>query len=225
MLLNPSRDIHSAQLVYITPDAEKTIAYCARVSSPNQDNPNVENLLGYCFKKGHWSIFEMANMCVEIVTTRRISPQILRHRSFSFQQFSERYSSPNSHPNLPNLVDSSQQIDLRMQDYKNRQNSTPCTLSETQQAIIYSKLADYAKSSESLYDDLISSGIAKEVAASVLPEFQPTRLYMNGTIRSFIHYIQVRTKEDTQLEHRLVAQSIKDILISNIPSLAPLLLN
>jgi thymidylate synthase (FAD) len=223
MLLEPIRDIHSAQLVHITPEAEKIIAYCARVSSPNQDNPSVENLLEYCFKKGHWSIFEMANMCVEIVTTRRISPQILRHRSFSFQQFSERYSSPNTHPNLPNLVESSSQIDFRMQDYKNRQNSLPCTLSESQQALLYSRLADLAKHSEALYDDLISAGIAKEVAASVLPEFQPTRLYMNGNIRSFIHYVQVRTKDDTQLEHRLIAQSVKNILLENVPSLTSLL--
>jgi len=202
------------RLVSITPDAEEIIAYCARVSNPaNQDNhQTVDKLLGYCIEHGHWSIFEMANIVLEINTTRSISPQILRHRSFSFQEFSQRYArvSDLGGIDLPHL---------RRQDKKNRQNSFD-DLSAEQTQLFYRRIASHFAEAEDLYEEMLSKGVAKECAREVLPLSSPTRLYMNGTVRSWIHYIQLRTTPGTQLEHQQIADSAKTIFCQQLPIIA-----
>lgn len=202
------------RLVSITPDAEEIIAYCARVSNPaNQDNhQTVDKLLGYCIEHGHWSIFEMANIVLEINTTRSISPQILRHRSFSFQEFSQRYArvSDLGGIDLPHL---------RRQDKKNRQNSFD-DLSAEQTQLFYRRIASHYAEAEDLYEEMLSKGVAKECAREVLPLSSPTRLYMNGTVRSWIHYIQLRTTPGTQLEHQQIADSAKTIFCQQLPIIA-----
>jgi len=202
------------RLVSINQDAEEIIAYCARVSNPaNQDNhQTVDKLLGYCIKHGHWSIFEMANMILEINTTRSISPQILRHRSFSFQEFSQRYArvSDLGGIDLPHL---------RRQDIKNRQNSFD-DLSQERTQLFYRRIAAHYAEAEDLYEEMLSKGVAKECAREVLPLSSPTRLYMNGTVRSWIHYIQLRTTDGTQLEHRKVAEQAKQIFCQQLPIIA-----
>jgi thymidylate synthase (FAD) len=209
------------KLVWITPKAEQTIAYCARVSNPaNQHNHDTAaKLLGYCAKHGHWSVFEMASACVEINTTRDISAQILRHRSFSFQEFSQRYADVTllTNPPLPHL---------RRQDEKNRQashNDLSSHLSPEQLASFYRRTQQLYEDAGHLYQEMVSSGVAKESARKVLPLNTPTRLYMSGTIRSWIHYLSVRCDEGTQLEHRQIAQQIKDILLVELPTLKELL--
>ena len=202
------------KLIWITPDAESIITYCARVSNPkNQEaNANPERLINYLVKHKHWSPFEMASACFEVNTTRDISAQILRHRSFSFQEFSQRYSEVQQRPELPNL---------RRQDLTNRQNSiddfvdvaTPGQLSFEQ------RIAHLYSASYKVYQDLLDAGVAKECARKVLPINSPTCLYMSGTIRSWIHYLSVRTGPETQLEHRQIAQEIQTILINHLPSL------
>lgn len=209
--------MHSARLIWITPEAESIIAYCARVSSKKQNNPNILKLLQYCANHGHWSIFEMASMCVEVTTTRAISPQILRHRSFSFQEFSQRYSDPSqaSDNPLPSMVDTVYEQEIRLQDRKNRQNSIEVDQSEF---FDFKKRSAYIASlSQQLYDDMMEANIAKEVARGVLLINTPTRLYMSGTIRSWIHYLSVRADEATQKEHRVIADSILDILSREAP--------
>ena len=207
-----NREVHTAKLVSITPDAEKQIVYMARVSNPSNQN-NLETaprLIKYLIKHKHWSPFEMASMQVEIETTRAIAAQVLRHRSFSFQEFSQRYSSVDQlgTVGLPHL---------RSQDLKNKQashdNLDPemVDLMEKQIQQIYHNTFDY-------YEYLLSKGVAKECARSILPLGTPTRLYMSGTIRSFIHYIQIRAGIETQLEHRLIANAIKDIFEEQLPS-------
>ena len=206
------------KLIWITPDAESIITYCARVSNPkNQEaNANPERLINYLVKHKHWSPFEMASACFEVNTTRDISAQILRHRSFSFQEFSQRYSEVQQRPELPNL---------RRQDLTNRQNSiddfadvaTPGQLSFEQ------RIAHLYSASYKVYQDLLDAGVAKECARKVLPINSPTRLYMSGTIRSWIHYLSVRTGPETQLEHRQIAQEIQTILINHLPSLTDVL--
>lgn len=199
----------SVRLVHITPDCEKHIAYCARVSSPNQDNPEYSKLLKYLIKHKHWSPFEMGSACVEITTTRAVSPQILRHRSFSFQEFSQRYAEAQSFINCP----------ARSQDLKNRQNSNDDLSDETK------KWFDEAQNivsgiSTELYKTAISKGIAKECARFLLPLNTETKLYMHGTIRSFLHYVEVRTDSSTQKEHRDIAEAIKEILKAELPIVA-----
>lgn len=205
------------KLVWITPKAEDTIVYCARVSNPkNQEtNNNPERLIQYLVKHKHWSPFEMASMCVEINTTRDISAQILRHRSFSFQEFSQRYSDVSELLNTPTPH-------LRRQDSKNRQASH----SDLEEYLDATKLASFYRRTQQLYEDaghlyqeMVSSGVAKECARKVLPINTSTRLYMSGTIRSWIHYVHVRGNEDTQLEHRQIALAIKSLLIEHLPSL------
>ena len=172
--------------VSVTPDAEKLIGYIARVSNPkNQENPEVAGLLKYCIKHGHWSIFEQASMTVEIETTRGIAAQILRHRSFTFQEFSQRYADTNL------LADEIPMFDLRHQDTKNRQNSTDDVPYNKKKDLEY-KIAEHFVEAMDLYNELLASGIAKECARFVLPLATPTRLYMTGTVRSWIHYIQLR---------------------------------
>ena len=196
------------KLIWITPEAEQVIGYCARVSNPaNQDNPDVSRLLSYCIKHGHWSIFEMASMCVEIKTTRAISPQILRHRSFSFQEFSQRYAEVHDFPVLG---------EMRLAGTTNRQSSQPLPERGFDTDIILD--AELAVSrSYWTYNKLIKAGIAAETARMVLPLCCPTTLYMSGTIRSWIHYVQLRTQEDTQLEHREIADSIKALMTEHLP--------
>ena len=199
------------KLIWITPDAESIITYCARVSNPtNQEaNANPERLIDYLVKHKHWSPFEMASACFEVNTTRDISAQILRHRSFSFQEFSQRYAEVQLRPELP---------EMRRQDTKNRQNSfddLPLeVLAECDKLIGQAFVTSYQA-----YDRLLELGVAKECARKVLPMNSPTRLYMSGTIRSWIHYLSVRTGVETQLEHRQIAQEIKTILINHLPSL------
>jgi len=196
------------KLIWITPEAEQVIGYCARVSNPaNQDNPDVARLLSYCIKHGHWSIFEMASMCVEIKTTRAIAPQILRHRSFSFQEFSQRYAEVHDFPILGQM---------RLAGTTNRQSSQPLPERGFDPDIILD--AELAVSrSYWTYNKLIKAGIAAETARMVLPLCCPTTLYMSGTIRSWIHYVQLRTQDDTQLEHREIADSIKALMAEHLP--------
>lgn len=205
--------MHHAKLVWITPDAEKLVGKIARVSNPaNEDNPNVDRLLKYLIKNKHWSPFEMASMCVEIVTTRAISAQILRHRSFSFQEFSQRYADPTEmlSPEIP---------DLRRQDTKNRQNSLDDIASETQK-YYQEKISQHFDNSLQLYESMLHSGIAKECARAILPLNMGTRLYMSGTIRSWLHYIDLRGDNGTQKEHQTIARSIGEILDTECPTIA-----
>lgn len=195
------------RLVWITPEAEKVIGYCARVSNPqNQDNPNVSKLLRYCIQNQHWSVFEMANMCVEIETSRAISAQILRHRSFSFQEFSQRYAQ---------VADFLTYVGRR-QDNKNRQNSIDDMDNDVKMWFVEKQL-EIQEISKKAYDEAISLGIAKEQARFLLPMSSKTRLYMQGTLRSWITYLQLRTGNGTQLEHKLIADEIKQIFVKELP--------
>ena len=197
----------SVKLISISKDAEKLIAYMARVSSNNQDNPNIKGLLKYCIKHGHWSIFEMSNMVVEINTTRAISAQILRHRSFSFQEFSQRYAKVNDLPTLPHL---------RLQDHKNRQNSID-NINIFLKIELNKDIENLFIEIDKVYNKLLDNGVAKECARMILPMCSPTKIYMSGSIRSWIHYLQVRGGEDTQLEHRDIAIKIKEIFKLELP--------
>ena len=200
-------------LVSVTPDAEKTIGYVARVSNPNnQDNPKADKLLGYWIKHGHWSIFEQAHMTLEINTTRGIAAQILRHRSFTFQEFSQRYADTN-------LLDAPVVPELRRQDTKNRQNSID-DIAETEKAYLQGRISQYFKEGMDLYNDLLSKGIAKECARFVLPLATPTRIYMTGSARSWMHYIQLRTANGTQKEHMDIANLCRDHFICNFPTIS-----
>ena len=197
----------SARLIWITPNAEKIIAYCARVSSSNQDNPNIKGLLQYCYRHGHNSIFEMANMCIEVETTRAISAQILRHRSFSFQEHSQRYAKVEQDLHIPQL---------RRQDLKNRQNSIS-DLDEELKNELHTEIQEHFKQTKDLYNKLLDKGVAKECSRMVLPMCSPTRIYMNGSIRSWIHYLKVRCGNGTQLEHIEVSNQIKEIFKKELP--------
>ena len=205
--------MHTANLIWITPDAEKLIGKIARVSNPNnEDNPNVEKLLKYLIKHKHWSPFEMASMCVEIHTTRAISAQILRHRSFSFQEFSQRYA-------IPTDTFATVLPDLRRQDEKNRQNSIDDLPEETVE-YYQQRIDDHFREGVNLYESLLHSGVAKECARSVLPLNTVTRLYMSGTIRSWLHYCDLRCANGTQLEHQLIATNCQELLIEELPTIS-----
>lgn len=194
------------KLISITPNAEKIIMYCARVSNPaNQDSDNT-GLLSYCIKWGHWSIFEMSNMIVEIQTSRAISAQILRHRSFSFQEFSQRYAA----------VQDFETYVARSQDQKNRQNSIDNMSKKDKDWFYFAQEGAWSKSKE-LYDEALSRGIAKEQARFLLPMSASTKLYMNGTLRSWIHYLDLRCGNGTQKEHKAIADSIKEIFKKELP--------
>lgn len=202
--------MHDAKLVWITPDAEKLIGKIARVSNPkNEDNPEVTKLLKYLIKHKHWSPFEMASMCLEINTTRSIAPQILRHRSFSFQEFSQRYAVAMD-LELPHL---------RRQDTTNRQNSID-DLDPMTAMFIDDKISSHFREAEELYDYMLSRGIAKECARAVLPLNTTTRLYMSGTIRSWLHYIDLRSWHGTQWEHTQIALNALEILKEQLPTIA-----
>ena len=205
--------MHSAKLVWITPNAEALVGKIARVSNPsNEDNPDVEKLIKYLIKHRHWSPFEMVSMCVEIATTRAISPQILRHRSFSFQEFSQRYA-------IPTDTFATVLPDLRRQDTANRQNSIDDLENETQE-YYEQRIDDHFRESVRLYESLLHSGVAKECARSVLPINTVTKLYMSGTIRSWLHYVDLRGSHGTQKEHMSIARSVGEILDTEIPTIA-----
>ena len=202
--------MHTAKLVWITPDAEALVGKIARVSNPaNEDNPEVQSLLRYLIRHKHWSPFEMASMCVEIKTTRAIAAQILRHRSFSFQEFSQRYA-PAFEIATPLL---------RRQDDKNRQNSIDDLPSETTE-YYQEKINDHFREGLALYESMLHSGIAKECARSALPLNTVTRMYMSGTLRSWLHYIDLRGDNGTQLEHQSIARKIGEILDTECPTIS-----
>lgn len=198
---------YSVKLISITPDAEKTMMFCARVSNPNgQDSQNTK-LLDYCIKHKHWSIFEQAYMTIEIQTSRAISAQILRHKSFNFQEFSARYSE----------VNEVCLYEARRQDIKNRQNSID-DMNDTDKTWFESAQLQLSNQALSLYKEALAKGIAKEQARMLLPMASKTKLYMSGSIRSWIHYLELRSHKDTQLEHREIAIAIKSILKDQLPN-------
>ena len=202
--------MQQVKLITVTPKAEETIGYIARVSNPkNQDNPNVAGLLGYCIKNQHWSVFEQAHMTLEIETTRGLAAQVLRHRSFTFQEFSQRYANTNFLGKIPIP-------DLRRQDTKNRQNSID-DIPEDQTKQLQKNIERYFAEGLDLYNELIREGIAKECARFVLPLATPTRLYMTGTLRSWIHYIDLRSGHGTQKEHMEIAEKCRDIFKEQFP--------
>ena len=201
------------ELVAMTPDAEKNMAYIARVSNPkNQDNQDFEKLIKYCIKNEHWSVFEQAYMTLQIETNRGIAAQILRHRSFTFQEFSQRYADSTQLGNIPIP-------ELRRQDNKNRQNSFS-DLSDQISNKFKSKIKIQFEQSIKLYEEMIQSGIAKECARFVLPLATPTRIYMTGSCRSWIHYINLRSAHGTQKEHMEIANECKDIFRKQFPAVA-----
>ena len=202
--------MQNVKLISVTPDAEKTIGYIARVSNPkNQENPNVSGLLGYCIKHQHWSVFEQAHMTLEIETTRGLAAQILRHRSFTFQEFSQRYANTNFLGAIP-------VPDLRRQDEKNRQNSID-DVPQKQVEFLQKEIQAYFAEGLDLYNELIREGIAKECARFVLPLATPTRIYMTGSVRSWIHYIDLRSAHGTQKEHMDIAEACRQIFIEQFP--------
>lgn len=194
------------KLIHITNDCEKLIAYCARVSSPNPENPDFAGLLAYCIKHGHWSVFEMGTMCVEITTSRAIAQQILRHRSFHFQEFSQRYAKATA----------IEMYDARRQDTKNRQNSID-DMSQEDRIWFTDAQMELGDKSLALYEEALKRGIAKEQARFLLPLATQTKLYMHGTIRDWIHYLNLRTSNGTQLEHAEIAKDIKKIFLDKLP--------
>jgi len=203
----------TVKLISITPDAEKTMAYIARVSNPsNQDNENYSGLLRYCIKHNHWSVFEQSTMTLEIETTRGIAAQILRHRSFTFQEFSQRYADTNLLGNIPTP-------DLRSQDSKNRQNSID-DIPQTQKKQLQKTIAKYFAEGIDLYNELIREGVAKECARFVLPLATPTRIYMTGSCRSWIHYINLRSANGTQKEHMDIANEVKEVFMKHFTSVS-----
>lgn len=205
--------MHSAKLVWITPNAESLVGKIARVSNPsNEDNPEVEKLIKYLIKHKHWSPFEMASMCVQIDTTRAISPQILRHRSFTFQEFSQRYA-------IPTDTFATVLPELRRQDHDNRQNSIDDLENETQE-YYKQRIDDHFREAVRLYESLLHTGVARECARSVLPINTVTRLYMAGTIRSWLHYVDLRGDNGTQAEHMAIAESVREILQNEVPTIA-----
>ena len=204
----------SVRLISVTPDAEKTMGYVARVSNPsNQENPKVAGLLKYCVKHQHWSVFEQAFMTLEIETTRGLAAQILRHRSFTYQEFSQRYADSSL------LGETIPLPELRRQDTKNRQNSIddidPFTVQKYQML-----MQDHFKDAMDLYQKMLDEGIAKECARFVLPLATPTRLYMSGSCRSWIHYINLRSANGTQKEHMDIAEACKQIFVEQFPTVS-----
>ena len=204
----------NVSLISVSPDAEKHMAYCARVSNPNnQENDNYAGLLKYCIKHQHWSIFEQAFMTLEINTTRGLAAQILRHRSFTFQEFSQRYADTN-------LLDTNIPLpELRRQDTKNRQNSID-DIPEKQIKFLQDRIQLYFNEGMDLYNELLREGIAKECARFVLPLATPTRIYMSGSVRSWVHYIDLRSGHGTQKEHMDIANACKDIFKEQFPTVS-----
>jgi len=201
----------NVKLVSVTPDAEKTMGYVARVSNPNnQDNPKIAGLLKYCIKHNHWSVFEQAHMTLEINTTRGIAAQILRHRSFTYQEFSQRYADTNLLSNEIPVPD------LRSQDLKNRQNSVD-DISPEKKLVLQGTIARHFAESLDIYNELLRQGVAKECARFVLPLAVGTRIFMTGSVRSWIHYIDLRSANGTQKEHMDIAEACKNIFREQFP--------
>jgi thymidylate synthase (FAD) len=204
----------SVKLISVTPDAEKMMAYVARVSNPNnQENPNYAKLLGYCIKHNHWSVFEQAFMTLELETTRGVAAQVLRHRSFTYQEFSQRYADSSL------LAETIPLPELRRQDTKNRQNSIddidPFVRQEFQ-----IKMQKHFEEGMKLYQEMLDASIAKECARFVLPLATPTKIYMSGSCRSWIHYINLRTANGTQQEHMDLAEGCKKVFLEQFPTCA-----
>ena len=203
--------MHNVELVHVTPEAESLIAYMARVSNPsNQNNTETSpRLIRYLIKHKQWSPFEMVNMCVEITTTRSVAAQILRHRSFSFQEFSQRYAEASQlgEPVTP---------ELRLQDPVNRQNSIEV---EEEDLFLKDRIRYLYKHAEQVYEALLEAGVAKECARDVLPLSTPTKLYMNGTLRSWLHYCDLRCANGTQKEHKQIADGVKQLIAEQFPQI------
>ena len=201
--------MHNVELIHVTPDAESLIAYMARVSNPNakQGDPSAK-LIKYLIDHKHWSPFEMVNMCVQIETTRSVAAQILRHRSFSFQEFSQRYAKVTEPASIPHL---------RRQDLKNKQNSTDDLPVNTVKEFNV-KINSLFDLSEALYEEMLLAGVAKECARDILPLASPTKLYMNGTLRSWLHYTDLRCANGTQLEHKQIADQVKSLIKQEFPT-------
>jgi len=203
----------TVKLVSVTPDAEKMMGYIARVSNPsNQDNEKYAGLLKYCIKHNHWSVFEQSSMTLEIETNRAIAAQILRHRSFTFQEFSQRYAASTAlgDIDLP---------ELRRQDLKNRQNSTDDLDPEIVEKLNKQMITLFS-SSKALYEQMLSQGVAKECARMVLPLCTPTRIYMTGSCRSWIHYINLRSAHGTQKEHMEIAEACRKVFTEQFPAVS-----
>ena len=203
----------TVKLISITPDAEQTMAYIARVSNPsNQDNEKYAGLLKYCIKHNHWSVFEQSTMTLEIETNRAIAAQILRHRSFTYQEFSQRYAASTTlgDIDLP---------ELRRQDEKNRQNSTDDLDPELVDKLNKQMITLFS-SSKALYESMLKQGVAKECARMVLPLCTPTRIYMTGSCRSWIHYINLRSAHGTQKEHMEIAEACRKVFIKQFPAVS-----
>ena len=203
----------NVKLITVTPDAEQLMAYVARVSNPsNQDNEKYAGLLKYCIKHNHWSVFEQSSMTLEIETTRAIAAQILRHRSFTFQEFSQRYAASTAlgDIDLP---------ELRKQDLKNRQNSTD-DLDPEMVEKFEKQMITLFSSSKALYEQMLSQGVAKECARMVLPLCTPTRIYMTGSCRSWIHYINLRSAHGTQKEHMVIAEACRKVFTEQFPAVS-----
>ena len=200
----------NVSLVSVTPDAEKLMAYIARVSNPsNQDNDKFAGLLRYCIKHNHWSVFEQSSMTLEIETTRAIAAQILRHRSFTFQEFSQRYASTSELKEI-------ELPELRRQDLKNRQNSTD-DLDPDDVEKLNRQMKTLFSSATNLYQQMLELGVAKECARMVLPLCTPTKIYMTGSCRSWIHYINLRSAHGTQKEHMQIAEACRDVFVETFP--------
>lgn len=202
----------SVNLETITPNAERTMGRIARVSNPaNQDNEDVAGLLAYCIRHKHWSVFEHAHITMEITTTRDIAAQILRHRSFTFQEFSQRYAAVTSVAPTP---------ELRLQDLKNRQNSIDVIDGHKASELVamQNRIAVHFQKAKHLYDDLLLAGVAKECARKVLPLNTETTIYMTGTVRDWIHYIELRSGNGTQKEHMQIANDAKDLFVEALPT-------
>ena len=203
----------NVKLVSITPDAEQTMAYIARVSNPsNQGNEKYAGLLKYCIKHNHWSVFEQSSMTLEIETTRAIAAQILRHRSFTFQEFSQRYAASTALGDIP-------LPELRRQDTKNRQNSTD-DLDPKMVETLNKQMETLFGSATALYNQMLEDGVAKECARMVLPLCTPTRIYMTGSCRSWAHYINLRSAHGTQKEHMLIAEGCREVFIEQFPTVS-----
>jgi len=203
--------MQQVKLITVTPKAEETMGYVARVSNPaNQDNPNVAGLLKYCIKHGHWSVFEQAHMTVEIETTRGLAAQILRHRSFTYQEFSQRYA------DVSHIREDIPLPELRSQDLKNRQNSIddvdPATVDRFNK-----EMRKHFDAGIDLYKSMLHAGIAKECARFVLPLATPTRIYMTGSVRSWVHYINLRSAHGTQKEHMDLVENVRKIFVEQFP--------
>ena len=204
----------SVKLISVTPDAEQTMAYVARVSNPkNQENPNYAKLLVYCIKHNHWSVFEQAFMTLEIETTRGLAAQILRHRSFTYQEWSQRYADSSM------LAEQIPMFELRRQDTKNRQNSID-DIDDFVKQEYEIKIRRHFDEAMTLYQSMLDMGIAKECARFVLPLATPTRMYMSGSVRSWIHYITLRSANGTQKEHMEIAEACKKIFVEQFPTCA-----